>query len=355
MPKVSIIVPIYNVEKYLKECLDSILSQTLKDIEILLIDDGSPDNCPAICDEYALKDSRIKVVHKQNGGYGAAVNTGIQIATGEYVAIVESDDWVSEYMYEVLYNKAQKSNIDIVKGSYCLVKNSKKYSMSVAYYLMLLAKNFDIFLFKDCPELLNHHTSIWSAIYNRKWLLDNNINFVEDIRPYEDLPFIAAAYTQARTMAIVPLPLYYYRTDAASSSMNSVSKTILNYPIQRERARLCYVKGGLFTCDFVENFYYVSYLTAKKFYKRPKNRYRKEFFYAMQKLLVNAYSDNLNFKHFSDMQKLDFINITRMSYNSYLIWSFLNSMKNIFIKPPIIKNNHKIFNILGIKIKTRIN
>ena len=102
MPKISVIIPVYNVEKYLRECLDSVINQTLADIEIILVDDGSPDNCPQICDEYALKDNRIKVIHKENGGYGSAMNVGLEKATGEYIGIVEPDDYIDSKMYEDL-------------------------------------------------------------------------------------------------------------------------------------------------------------------------------------------------------------------------------------------------------------
>ena len=91
-PKVSIIVPVYNVEKYLKRCVDSLVGQTLKDIEIILVDDGSPDGCPKMCDDFVATDSRIKVVHKPNGGLGSARNAGLEVAKGEYVAFVDSDD-----------------------------------------------------------------------------------------------------------------------------------------------------------------------------------------------------------------------------------------------------------------------
>ena len=98
MPKVSVVVPIYGVEKYLRECVDSILAQTLKDIEVILVDDGSPDGCSAIVDEYAAKDPRVVAVHQPNGGYGRAVNNGIELAKGEYIGIVESDDWIEPTM-----------------------------------------------------------------------------------------------------------------------------------------------------------------------------------------------------------------------------------------------------------------
>ena len=117
-PKVSVIVPIYGVEKYLRQCVDSIISQTLKNIEIILIDDGSPDGCPAIVDEYAAKDSRVVAVHQENGGYGRAVNHGIELAKGEYIGIVEPDDWIEPEMYEVLYSKAVCDSLDVIKSNF---------------------------------------------------------------------------------------------------------------------------------------------------------------------------------------------------------------------------------------------
>lgn len=101
---ISVIVPVYNVEKYLCKCVDSILAQTYTNLEIILVDDGSPDNCPAICDEYAEKDSRIKVIHKENGGLSSARNAGTEIALGEYITYIDSDDYVDEMFIEVLVN-----------------------------------------------------------------------------------------------------------------------------------------------------------------------------------------------------------------------------------------------------------
>ena len=113
-PKVSIIVPVYNVEKYLDRCMESLLNQTLKDIEIILVDDGSPDNCPQMCDDYAKKDSRVKVVHKANAGLGYARNSGLDVATGEYVAFVDSDDYVELDMYEQMYEASLNYQVQMV-------------------------------------------------------------------------------------------------------------------------------------------------------------------------------------------------------------------------------------------------
>lgn len=120
-PKVSVIVPIYKVERYLCQCIDSILAQTLKDIEVILVDEGDLDACRAICDMYefgAKKDSRIRTIHEKSGGYGASVNKGFYIAQGEYISIIESDDFIKPTMYEEMYNYAKKLGADVVKTPY---------------------------------------------------------------------------------------------------------------------------------------------------------------------------------------------------------------------------------------------
>lgn len=116
--KISIIVPIYNVEKYLCRCVDSILNQTFTDYELILVDDGSPDRCGEICDEYAKKDERVKVIHKENGGPSEARNMGIDIAKGEYIAFVDSDDWIHPRMYEILYNGIIQNNVKLSACAY---------------------------------------------------------------------------------------------------------------------------------------------------------------------------------------------------------------------------------------------
>ena len=117
-PDVSVIVPIYGVEKYLRQCLDSIVNQTLKSLEIILVNDGSCDKCPQIIDEYAARDPRVKALHLTNGGYGRAINHGLDAATGRYIGIVESDDWIKEDMYQKLLENAEKTGADIVKSGF---------------------------------------------------------------------------------------------------------------------------------------------------------------------------------------------------------------------------------------------
>ncbi|MBR2861882.1 MAG: glycosyltransferase [Clostridia bacterium] len=120
-PKVSVIVPVYNTEKYLERCLSAIKNQTLKDIEIIIVDDGSKEACAALCDEMAKTDSRIKVIHKQNGGLGFARNTGLSASTGEFVGFVDSDDYIVPEMYENLYSAAKSYSADLVISGFCFV------------------------------------------------------------------------------------------------------------------------------------------------------------------------------------------------------------------------------------------
>lgn len=112
-PLISIIVPVYKVEKYLKRCVDSILTQTYQNMEIILVDDGSPDNCGAICDRYKKTDNRVVVIHKRNGGLSDARNTAIPLAKGEYISFIDSDDWISSYYVEHLYEAVAKCDADI--------------------------------------------------------------------------------------------------------------------------------------------------------------------------------------------------------------------------------------------------
>lgn len=117
---ISIIIPIYKVEPYLRRCLDSVVNQTYTNLEIILVDDGSPDDCPKICDEYASRDNRIIVIHKKNGGLSDARNAGLDICKGEYISFIDSDDWVERDYIEVLFNLLQKTNADIAVGNHQL-------------------------------------------------------------------------------------------------------------------------------------------------------------------------------------------------------------------------------------------
>lgn len=211
MSKISVIIPVYNVEKYIKECLDSVLCSTLEDIEVIIIDDGSKDNCPQIVDDYAQKDSRIIAIHKQNGGYGQACNTGLNKATGEYIAIVEPDDFIDQNMFSDLYNIAIKNNYDIVKSKYI-----ENYDLKNNNFKKVLLNDFieenTTFTLKEHPELLQIHPSIWSCIYKREFLNNNNIRFTEAPGAgWTDNPFQVQTLCLAEKIAFINKAYYYWR------------------------------------------------------------------------------------------------------------------------------------------------
>lgn len=226
MPKVSIIVPIYNVEKYLPKCMETLLNQTLSDIEIILVDDGSPDGSPAMCDEYAKKDSRIKVIHKQNAGLGFARNSGLEVATGEFVAFVDSDDYVDVTMYEKLYAKAYERQADVV---FCGLKrvwedgrtepksDVTEETLCVGENVKELALDFIAPAPGIAQERL-YEMSVWHSIYKRELIEKNNIRFNSEREIVsEDLPFQVDFFSSAKKVCFIPDVLYCYRMDNGGS------------------------------------------------------------------------------------------------------------------------------------------
>lgn len=353
MPKVSIIIPIYNVEKYLRQCLDSVINQTLADIEIICIDDGGKDNCPQIIDEYANKDNRIIAVHKENGGYASAVNYGLKIAQGEYIGIVESDDWIAHDMYEKLYQKAKSLDSDITKGAFYFVNDSKNMVMHISDWMVAIAEHYKTnFSLEECPDLISHFASIWSAIYKNEWLKENDIKLDESIRPYEDNPFVALVYSKAKTISVIPDGVYYYRQDAQNSSTNTKTKKTLNYIPQRSKNRDILIKNDCFNEDIKEKYWSVAYGGSKFFYNQTNDIYKKEYFYRMKELFKKAKTDNCKFKYFSKRDKKDFQKVLSLPFMIYRMPYYLRRIFSI--------NNeysggmkHKVITILGIKIKIR--
>lgn len=217
MPKVSIIVPIYNVEKYLDRCMQTLINQTLKDIEIIMVDDGSPDNCPQMCDNYAKRDNRIKVIHKKNGGLSDARNAGLNIATGEYVAFIDSDDFTSLNAYENLYNVAQNGDYDIVYAGFVRHNEKGNIIKCFTFNKEYIGTNIINFL----SEMLYHGRpkndeeeicmSVWNAIYRKRIIDDNNIKFMsERVFLSEDILFHSDILPCCKRIRCIPNHFYNY-------------------------------------------------------------------------------------------------------------------------------------------------
>ena len=223
MPKISVLVPVYNVEKYLKECIDSILNQTLKDIEIICINDGSTDSSLEILNDYAKNDSRIIVINKSNSGYGHSMNMGLNAATGEYVGIIESDDFADKNMFSDLYKLAKDNDADIVKGdwyNYWSKNNFARKNNRISS-----AKAFKLTNSKLDKSLLRINPSVWSAIYKREFLNKYNIRFLETPgASYQDLAFSFKIFALAERVILTDKAYLYYRQDNMNSSVKSKTK-----------------------------------------------------------------------------------------------------------------------------------
>lgn len=235
-PEISVIVPVYNVEKYLCSCIDSILAQTFTDFELLLIDDGSKDKSGEICDEYAKRDCRVKVFHKENGGVSSARNLGIDESKGEYLFFIDSDDIISRSYIDLFVNNIRKN------GSVCVVC---KYTNQ----LSLLMNQVDSVKIKEMmsSEFLDEiwisegklDGYLWNKIFEKKILIDFNIRFDENVSIWEDMLFVVDYFINISTVIFVDAVLYYYR-----DTMNSAVKQ-QNISKKMEKISVCIQLLGL--------------------------------------------------------------------------------------------------------------
>ena len=230
-PKVSIVVPCYNVENYLHQCIDSIINQTLHDIEIICVNDGSTDSTLAILEEYAKNDARIKIIDKPNGGYGESMNRGFDMAEGEYIGIVESDDFADADMFEKLYNCAKKHNLDAVKSGFYFYwsKDGEKNVPHPIASRITSKKTFcpttDFKTKTEMVEFFNFKPSIWSAIYCKDFIRKNNIRFNETPgASFQDTSFNFKVWALAKQVRIMEECFLHYRQDNEASSVNNPGK-----------------------------------------------------------------------------------------------------------------------------------
>lgn len=233
MPKVSVIVPVYNVEKYLSRCVESLICQSLSEIEIILVDDASPDRCPSLCDDYARKDKRIKVIHKHNEGLGFARNSGLDIASGEFIAFVDSDDFVDTEMYEKLYDYALQYKCDSVfcgfkteepDGSWVASNEVNKDQIFSGHEIYSFMLNMIASGCKVKKERL-YQMSVWHAIYKHSLIKSNNIRFLcERSVVSEDIPFQIDFLKKVDRIAYVNEIFYSYCYNKNSLTQNFKSE-----------------------------------------------------------------------------------------------------------------------------------
>lgn len=273
-PIISIIVPIYDVEDYIDRCIESILNQTFKDFELILVDDGSPDNCPAICDKWAEKDSRVKVIHKPNGGLSDARNTGIDLVKTEWIMFIDSDDEIKSNALETLYNCALSNDCDIVCSSFCKIIDDK-------YVENNCSNSVEIFENKKAMEWYAYSKcgyTAWNKLY--KTILFDNVRYPKGM-VFEDAATTYKVVDKAKRLCYIDQDLFCYRIREGSILHSTFSKKNLdeikafeeyysfiksNYPELENRARRALllsiyrnINGYISMCDSSDDEKYIEW------------------------------------------------------------------------------------------------
>ncbi|MBP2046668.1 glycosyltransferase [Methanobacterium aggregans] len=225
--KVSVVIPVYNVEKYLKQCLESLINQTLSEIEIICVNDGSTDGSLEILEEYTEKDDRVRVINKKNGGIASARNRGMEFATGDYMGFVDSDDWIKLNMYEKLYENAQLYGSDIVMCSAHRFDDITHETCDLPYFtLERFDETFDNSIFtpdKTKDFFFDICVTPWNKLYKSKFLEETGVIFHEGL-DFEDPLFFYETYLKASKLSLVRDFLYFYRVNRSGSFITSANE-----------------------------------------------------------------------------------------------------------------------------------
>lgn len=223
----SIIVPVYKVEPYIRRCIDSILTQTFRDFEVILVDDGSPDNCPAICDEYAEKDSRVRVIHKKNGGISDARNAGLDVAQGEYIGFVDSDDFIHPQMYEIMLRVIQKSSADLLQCNLIGVSANQEVKYPT------IEHDTEIKIYDAKAVVDQFYPYFWQIMPGYMWCKVFRHQVLDGIRfpvgkYFEDIAILLPILNRCKTVATIDIPLYYYVSNSDSITRQKVTAKHVN-------------------------------------------------------------------------------------------------------------------------------
>lgn len=219
MDKISVIIPVYNVEPYIRQCLDSIVNQTYQNLEIIIIDDGSPDQCGEICDEYAEDDGRIQIIHKGNEGLCAARNDGIKAATGDWITFVDSDDWLDVDYYERMADALTNSEADILCSQGCIIETSQRSAELHTFEEPGEIKKGNDINTLLCKILVPRHMAgftisagtVWDKFFRTSFVHSMDLLFDTNARAWEDLWFSLQAFPKAKRVSVVMQVGYHYR------------------------------------------------------------------------------------------------------------------------------------------------
>lgn len=265
---ISVIVPIYNVEKYLSKCIESIISQTYKNIEIILVDDGSPDNCGIICDKYAQRDARIVVIHKENGGLSSARNAGLDVAKGDFIGFVDSDDWIEPTMYEEMLELMQSKNLDVVECGINLVSEAGITAYPSKNTIVISGKEA-LKLHLSPKDLSNQNlprTAVWSKLFRKSFWLSNRFPVG---KIHEDYLLTCQVLYESEKVGLLRKGLLNHLVDNPNSIVNTrfnkndlYKEKQLNYRIEYLKSHgetelvnlamisyYCYLVSAIWRCD----------------------------------------------------------------------------------------------------------
>lgn len=351
--KVSVIIPVYNVEKYLCQCLESVVNQTLEDIEIICVNDASCDNSLKILEQYQQKDSRIKIINlKKNAGVANARNCGIEIATGEYIMFLDSDDWLEIYACETAYNQIKTNHNDFAIFNYNeYFEDSGEYRLNNKWRTVPFnkVKNNPNINLLDMDNDFIKNSFVWAEIFSKEFLLKNDIKYDEAIKLCEDAPFMIKAFVCANNISIIDKSLYNYRVRNTSASFKVATcwkdlllsrKICFNIIKQSQNEKHFIYPYMIFTISTM--FFWLDRIENMA----PENA--KEFYTGLRDLFiifdteydVEKISSYINYKRFKKMVRRD--------WNSH-------NLHNILRKLFVVYNDgsQKIFRFLGIKIKIK--
>ena len=316
---VSAVVPVYNVEKYLRPCLDSALAQTLKNIEIICVDDGSTDGCPAILDEYAARDSRVRVIHKPNGGYGQAVNTGMDAARGEYFAILESDDVIHPDMYETLYALAKEHDLDVVKADYERFTTDPSGEIKPVYTKLSNWPDMYGKVIENDPVVVLYRAGLytWSGLYKMDFLRSNGIRHNETPgASYQDNGFWFQTMSTARRVYFVPKAFYRLRRDNPDSSIKSTGK-VFCIRDEYEFIRRFLEKRPLLHEQVKDVYWWARFVSYRHTYYRVAEEHKQPFAEHFHQVMKDAVESNaFEPRFFSKAERADLELIAR-SWEEY--------------------------------------
>jgi glycosyltransferase involved in cell wall biosynthesis len=313
--KISVIIPVYNEEVHLRTCLDSLVNQTLKEIEIICVNDGSTDRSLEILNEYGKKDGRIKIINQKNQGIGLARTTGLKIAKGEYIGFVDSNDWIDLNFYEMLFNEAKKQEADLARTLY--VYEFKGHSKEGDTNKLILEK-------KSKGELLNvneHSVIVVNAIYKREYLQKNKINHFDKLRAAEDVPFTArATYYSKKTIPVAGT--YYHYRNQEETSLKTFNKKKVKKLLKANKITLDFINSAKYEnkTDYLVAFKRVIWRYDNSFEKTSEND---SFNKQDQKLIFNDLVQGFHSCKYKDDLEKDYYEtyfefLKKDSFNEYL-------------------------------------